>query len=417
MTINNLSDHFCGIAAKRLSAVETDSNISHQHEFNGVKEFKRIFGQHRQSLETQFIYLGQDSDSVLTELGSLTWYDAREAHPIRSEYRLYYSPTSVTSRMTVDDLIVIGQRTDGSAMVVVAKAGTTAESQIRWLFKLDPETQAGLFAVGPIEHETDRKLNFASRFILSELNVEINVENEGWLERIHGRFGERFPNTTLFSAFARETLPEPVSAKEDPDGTLMAWLEHEEMLFRTLEQFEVAQRLESGFDNVDVFINYSLSIQNRRKSRIGYALEHHVEQIVEGHHLAYTRGGKTEGKSKPDFIFPSIDDYHNSEFPPTHLAMLGVKSSCKERWRQVLAEARRIETKHLLTLEPGISQDQTTEMKSQKLQLVLPQELHETYLASQQTWLWNMQDFLKLASERQGSYCLKAPSGSGLPGD
>ena len=43
--------------------------------------------------------------------------------------------------------------------------------------------------------------------------------------------------------------------------------------------------------------------------------------------------------------------------------MLAAKTSCKDRWRQVLAEADRIRTKHLLTLEPAISKIQTAEMR------------------------------------------------------
>lgn len=44
--------------------------------------------------------------------------------------------------------------------------------------------------------------------------------------------------------------------------------------------------------------------------------------------------------------------------------MLGVKSTCKDRWRQVLSEAKRIDNKHLATLEPGISENQTAEMQA-----------------------------------------------------
>jgi len=56
--------------------------------------------------------------------------------------------------------------------------------------------------------------------------------------------------------------------------------------------------------------------------------------------------------------------------------MLGVKSTCKDRWRQVLAEADRIDQKHLLTLEAAISINQTAEMQSKQLQLVVPAAVH-----------------------------------------
>ena len=81
--------------------------------------------------------------------------------------------------------------------------------------------------------------------------------------------------------------------------------------------------------------------------------------------------------------------------------MLGAKSTLKERWRQVLSEAERIETKHLLTLEPGISLKQTAEMKAKQLQLVLPRDLHATYKPEQQAWLMNISDFIRLVQSRQ----------------
>ena len=81
--------------------------------------------------------------------------------------------------------------------------------------------------------------------------------------------------------------------------------------------------------------------------------------------------------------------------------MLGAKSSCKERWNQVLVEANRIEYKHLLTLEPGISTKQTDKMQEKQLQLVLPQSLHNSYNVQQQAWLMNLTDFITLVRDRQ----------------
>ena len=81
--------------------------------------------------------------------------------------------------------------------------------------------------------------------------------------------------------------------------------------------------------------------------------------------------------------------------------MLGVKSTCKDRWRQVLAEADRIERKHLLTLETSISTSQTDEMASKNLQLVLPRGLHQTYTRSQQEWLMDVSAFTDLVRTRQ----------------
>ncbi|MNV79121.1 Type-2 restriction enzyme EcoRII [compost metagenome] len=83
--------------------------------------------------------------------------------------------------------------------------------------------------------------------------------------------------------------------------------------------------------------------------------------------------------------------------------MLGSKTTCKDRWRQVLSEAARIGHKHLLTLEPGISESQTTEMRDKRLQLVLPASIHASYRPAQRPDLSSLRGFIDLALERQGS--------------
>jgi hypothetical protein len=188
----------------------------------------------------------------------------------------------------------------------------------------------------------------------------------------------------------------------------MAWMEREEILFRTLERYLIADRLSMGFSgdvdtgvDVDGFLSFSLSVQNRRKSRVGLALENHLEVLFAECGIQYTRAAVTENKAKPDFIFPNVAAYHNPAFDPLLLTMLGVKSTCKDRWRQVLAEADRIDHKHLLTLETSISNHQTDEMQAKNLQLVIPFGLHKTYTSTQQAWLMDISSFTALIQERQ----------------
>jgi len=111
---------------------------------------------------------------------------------------------------------------------------------------------------------------------------------------------------------------------------------------------------DSGAD-VDGFLKFSLGVQNRRKSRAGYAFGHHTEAILQAHNLRYKREATTEKRNAADFLFPGEEEYANTSYPVSGLTMLGVKTTCKDRWRQVLAEANRISEKHLLTLEPAIS--------------------------------------------------------------
>jgi hypothetical protein len=70
----------------------------------------------------------------------------------------------------------------------------------------------------------------------------------------------------------------------------------------------------------------------------------------------------------------------------------------------VLSEAQRINKKHLLTLEPGISEFQTTEMHDQNLQLVVPSPLHNTYSETQRRWIFTLSDFIRLIKDKQGKF-------------
>lgn len=397
-----LSEFFSGIAMKTLSAVEADLVRSHQHEFNGVEGLKKLFGQAtgKHKFDAKFIYLTDHDDQTVISEGYLTWYDAREAHPNRSEHRLYFPTTDVSNCAAEGDLLVIGRRQDGSVLVVIAEAESTVANQVRWLFGFS-DLAHPKFSVKE-ENESDQiKLEFASRLILDEIGIVQEEEAPNFLDLMLDKFGKQFPSTKVFSNFARSTITD-IDPRDDPDAVLLAWMEREEVLFKTLERHIVEDRLIDGFANdVDGFLAYSLSVQNRRKSRVGSALENHLEEVFIKHDLNYDRTKVTENRSKPDFIFPGINEYRNTEFPSKMLTMLGVKSTCKDRWRQVLAEADRIEEKHLLTLEPGISMAQTDEMRGKMLSLVLPRTLHSSYTPAQQKWLLNLSDFIGLVKSRQ----------------
>ena len=399
-----LSGYFTGVIAKRLSAVEVHPERSNQHEFNGVTPLKKLLGKERlKDQPTRFVWLG-DANEEFSEDSSVTWYDAREQDPVRSEHRLYFKSNPVMERASTGDLLIIAKRSSGELMIIVVASESTEESQLVWLFGLPAQLGTG-FTYQDLENGSDRQVGFAARFILEELGIEVEESEADRLDSLLAVFKGVFPTTAKFSCFARSTLPD-IDPRNDPDAALLAWMAHEEKLFRRLEHHAVADSLRNGFltDNVadvDGFIRYSLSIQNRRKARAGYALEHHLEEIFRSFYLKYDRQAVTEHKSKPDFLFPGAREYHDKIFPLAGLSMLGAKSTCKDRWRQVLSEAARIMDKHLLTLEPGISENQTNEMQANRLQLVLPSELHGTYTDAQQTWLMNVQEFIDHVRKQQ----------------
>lgn len=410
-----LSEYFEAVAAKRLSVVESDMMKSHQHEFNGVKELRDILGEPvgTERHDASFMYLDDETDEPLTEPGFLTWYDARQKGRIergvmRWEYRLYFPTTDVSQRAAFGDLLVIAKVRDGRLLCIIARAGSGMANQIEWLFGLKTASLPGFSVLTRLDRESDR-LRFASRAILESIGVAVETTAPDYLAVMLERFGGKFPTTRIFSAYARSTLPE-TDAAADPDTVLMEWMEREEILFRTLERHLIASRLAEGFagqasQQVDVegFIAFSLSVQNRRKSRVGLAFENHLEVLFSRHGLHFSRTPTTENRARPDFLFPGEAEYHDPDFAAAGLTMLGVKSTCKDRWRQVLAEADRIAEKHLLTLETSISAQQTDEMAAKRLTLVLPARLHETYTGAQRAGLATVAEFIALVRQRQES--------------
>lgn len=394
--MESLCKYFTGVAAKYLSKVDAEGD---QHEI-GSNRFTKILGNpgaQKLYLDGTFLYLDDEMEEPLRASDTLTWYDTRLNQKDRNpEYRLYYRNNSVTAKMVQGDFCVVACRPDRTLLLVIAPRGSTCEQQIRWLFGID-RIPARDFNVQMVTGQ--RVVSMAEAAILEELGVETRLDDERWLERIDKKFGLKFPTTDDFSAWARESCPDALPASEDPDAALMAWIRHEEMLFRTLERKIVEQQLEQGFDDVEHFVKFSLSVQNRRKSRVGYALEHHLKAVFNACKLPYGWQVVTEHRSKVDFLFPGGKAYHDMDRSAARLVMLASKSTCKDRWRQVLAEAKRIPHKHLLTLEPAISTHQTDEMTAHNLQLVTPREIGETYTPAQQKWLLNLGQYVQLVRE------------------
>lgn len=403
-----LNKYFSGVVVKRLSEVEANFERSNQHEFNGNKLMCKILGTNipRREFNTSFIYI--EDDFTINAIGKMTWYDSRYNSPTRTEWRLYFPTTEVTKRAKTGDSLFVCKKTDDTLLLIIAGRNSTIENQLYWLFDLN-EKDADKF-IGKTEFSTgDKQIEFVVRMILEQIGIEYEDKGiESYLEPMLNLFHGEFPTTKEFSAYARNTIT-GVDPIENPDDALLKWVNREEALFKLMEQYLIKERIRKGFwinDDVDVetFIQYSLSVQNRRKSRAGLSLENHIEALLKEQKIMYSHTPITENRSKPDFIFPNIETYRNQEYPSIKLTMLGAKSTCKDRWRQVLSEADRIDHKHLLTLESAISENQTNEMIDKKLQLILPLPIHETYTLKQREWLYSVKMFLEEVKEKQKFY-------------
>jgi len=394
-----LSSYFSGAAVKYLSAVEADTARSHQHEINGVTQIREILGDIRTEYRARLMLLSDNEDEIVTSEGDVTWYDSRENQPHRApEYRLYIRTGADAYEMASEgDLLLIALKQDGSLLITISPRESTIAHQLLWLFDLPSPTSAD-FAVKRVDEGSDVPVTLPVVSVLQYLGVEVQETIDNYLDPMLERFGASFPSTAIFSSYARESLK---IMADDPDSAIVECMEREEILFRTFEKHLVWERVQNGFKDVDEFIVFSLSVQNRRKARAGLALENHTQWIFDEHSIRYSRDQVTEGQSRPDFLFPGVGYYQDASFPSERLSMLGVKSTCKDRWRQVLAEAARIPRKDLLTLEPRISENQTDEMMAHNLSLVVPSSIHTTYTSKQRPALLTLNDFLSLAKSNQ----------------
>jgi hypothetical protein len=216
----------------------------------------------------------------------------------------------------------------------------------------------------------------------------------------------KFPATFLMAENARNCFNSAYGVTLDaiinnPDKHLLYWLETEFELFKTLENNVYADQIGQLFSSVEELVVFANTVLNRRKSRAGKSLEYHLEDIFGTSGLKFNTQVITEGNKKPDFIFPDIESYHTPEFDESKLIFLASKTTCKDRWRQVINEADRIHTKHLFTLQQGISKNQLDEMYSHGVCLVVPKPYIITFPQEYRDRIWSLSYFIDFAINTQ----------------
>lgn len=180
----------------------------------------------------------------------------------------------------------------------------------------------------------------------------------------------------------------------DPDKLILKWLETEYRLFQTLEEKIYHPIYTTPFESSGDIITFANTILNRRKSRAGKSLEHHLSRIFRVFRLKFAPQAQTEGNKKPDFIFPSAQAYHSVNFSSDRLVFLGAKTTCKDRWRQILNEADRIPHKYLFTLQKGISIAQMKEMRTERVSLVVPSSHISSFAPECREHLLSLRNFI-----------------------
>lgn len=254
------------------------------------------------------------------------------------------------------------------------------------------------FGISPVETNRLLKLEHALPGQLDEQTLQ------KFLDDVH----HTFPSGSEMAMQARLLRYKYGISKSlavtDPDSIILDWIDCEYQLFRALENDNYGAQIRQGFSSMDDFLELAKAVLNRRKSRAGKSLESHLAAIFDANHLQYTAQANTEENKRPDFIFPSEAAYHDMAFNTDLLTSLAAKTTCKDRWRQILNEADRLRDreKYLCTLQQGISGAQMDEMQAEKVTLVVPKKYIGMYPKDRQSRIWTIGKFVGYIREKEG---------------
>ena len=349
------------------------------------------------SKSAQSMLFGQTdllNNHILKKQGRIKWQDD------------FYTDCTITWYSSKNELRLTGfgkgfqflrPEYTGALFVLIKQSETDFDG---YIFNSDETMQDFLDAFGLTPAETNRPVE------LNKENKEIR-EKRAISQYIDGLRID-FPSSVEMSAAAR-MINYQVSADcnipiKDPDAALLYWIEAEYKLFRAIESDRYGDKITKGFTSMEEFLTIANAVLNRRKSRAGKSLEHHLSSIFDANKIEYVAQAVTEGKKKPDFLFPSAEAYHDFSFSIDKLCTLAAKTTCKDRWRQILNEADRLrdENKYLCTMQQGISSAQMDEMEAEKVVLVVPKPYIGTYPKEKRDKIWTIARFVEHVKRIEG---------------
>lgn len=380
--------------AKRLAANDTNATGGHQAGTYFPKElaFRVLPELQRPEIENPKteLDLAVDSHNDLRRV-TATWYNTRlHGTGTRNEARITRYGGSTSALLSPDS-------TGSLAVFAFGAAGEAVSPRCHvWVCDSGPEADLLEDRLGPVDPKV---------FVLWEPGLARQADlfstQEGARschlapDEIPAAWLARFPTG---EEIIRRTLVLRPLPGLPPDDRLLRRRRCEYELFRSVEAAVHLPSVTNGFTSVDGFLALAQTILQSRKSRAGNSLELHVREIFTEDDLLpgrdFSHRPVVESGKRPDFLFPSKTAYDDPDFPATRLRMLAAKTTCKDRWRQVINEADRIGLKHLLTLQEGVSEGQFNEMRGAGVQLVVPRALHESYPKSIRPHLITLESFI-----------------------
>lgn len=366
---------------KFISANDAGATHSHQSGFYLPKSLWRLFTphppedgvnhKHDVTIDWQD---GRRTDSVVT------WY----GRGTRSEYRLtrFGRGFPFLTTESVGDLLVL------------IPHGTAHFKA--YVFDAESDIEEVLAALGVA---TNKGWGAFSREPQDEAAEESCV-HEHFRRFADGLAG--FPTGTEFAKETRAAISDCLAdfAERSSDDRIWQLLTAEYDLFRLVEHRLCAAQISGPFQSIEDFIAVAASLMNRRKARAGRSFENHLAGILRETDIPFDAQPDIDGR--PDFIIPGADAYRDPGYPSERLFVVCLKTTCKDRWRQILQEGRRVRERHLITLQQGISAGQIGEMTAAGVSIIVPAPLHDRYSPESRARLRTLDDFLSDVSRLLG---------------
>lgn len=366
---------------KFLSANDTDPKQSHQ---SGIYIPQNSFSLLFDSPGVK----GNNKDRIV----SVYWHFDEEF--VSDEVRFIYYGRSTRNEYRITHTPFFKPEYTGSLFVFTQ---CNEDNYQAFVLNTDDEINQFLDAFGLSPHETNCLIDSCKPTSDNDLI-------KAFIQDIDDK-GIDFPNSKRMSAAARDICDKTISPQAliltNPDKKILDWTDMEYNIFKAVEYSRYGNIVSQGFPSVDEFVDMANQVLNRRKSRAGKSLEHHLAAIFDGNRLPFEAQVVTEGNKRPDFIFPSKKAYHDLAYPTKKLISLAAKTTCKDRWRQVLNEADRLKDdyKYLCTLQQGISVAQLDEMQAEKVRLIVPKPYIKTYPEERRHEIWSLDKFIAYVRE------------------
>jgi hypothetical protein len=375
---------------KRLSGNDTLANGSHQAGFYMPKPvFFRLFPSLEHQIQgnaDKWFPLTIDSHPDAREVRAV-WYNNRLRGGTRDEVR-------VTNLGGGASALLDPESTGALTIFAFCRGdGADAESCRVWVCRNEVEEELVEREIGPVE--PGRWTTFpADGWLLAAIRSAVRADCRLAAHQLPRAWLKHFPSGEEIVRKVMELRPDRDLWVDD---RILRRRDCEFELFQSLEEAVELPRAQAGFPTIAEFLAAAQTVLQRRKSRAGRSLELHMrailleERFVEGRDFSY----QPKAGNNPDFLFPNEQAYLNVGVPRERIRMLAVKTTFRDRWRQVAEECADLPVRHLLTVQEGVSETQFNLISKAGIRLVVPKKTISSYSPKIRGEILTLEGFLQ----------------------